>query len=117
MPYGGAYTARSPGELRTFSFDLAGDLDRGDTIASVTTTLVAHPAASGDPDAGALLVGWPQRLLGPRGDLTVVAQQIGANPSKPAGFVPSITYAWTISVVAESGDTLVWTVMIPVAAA
>jgi hypothetical protein len=55
MPFGGVYTARSQGELRTFTFDFFGDLSPGDSLVSATSTLMC----ADDPAANALLVGSP----------------------------------------------------------
>ncbi len=104
MPIGGQFSARSPSEVRTFSFDLVNDLNAGDSIVSATTTLTSLH----DPNAAALLVGAPQILIGEGGAATVVSQRIG-------GFLPAVTYAWTITATAAGGDTpIIWTVYIPV---
>ncbi len=116
MPYGGDFSARSPGELRTFSFDFAADLASGDYLTGATATLTVYQGA--DPNANALLVGSPTILASPSsGAMTVVAQQIGANSANLAGFLANVIYAWAISATSHLGDgPIVWTQRIPVAA-
>ena len=109
MPIAGQFTQRSPGEMRTFSVDFAGDLATGDTILSATTALVS----STDPNASTLLIGTPQILTGSGGLSTVVSQQIGKNASNTAGFLSGATYAWQIAATSADGDTpIIWTAYI-----
>lgn len=120
MPYVGDFTPRNPGELRTFSYDALGkngapgDLAPGDFLVSVTTTLTAFPAGT-DPAAATLLADAPQILTGAAGVASVVAQQIGTNPSNVAGFQTTVTYyIWKISAVTNAGDKPIWDVHLPV---
>jgi len=187
MPFGGAYSIRSPGEVRTFSFDFIDDLAIGDSILadpfSVSTSLVCDA----DSNASTLLIGSPaildglgaytstyigyisgsilfvtsnptnpltsnasvigpgiiggtyivNQLNGATGGIgnyavsigqpissttlvsmwatnTVVAQRIGTNKNNPIGFLPNVTYEWTITVQTVLGDILEWTAHIPV---
>jgi hypothetical protein len=112
MPFGGDFTPRSPGELRTFSFDFAKDLATGDAIASATTTLSAYSGT--DANAATLLNGSPQLLAGKGGAVTVVAQQIGTNAGNTNGFLPSVNYRWTINATSVNGEKLVWFIHIPI---
>ena len=114
MPYGGEFSARSPGEARVFSFDFNFDLASGDYIASVTSSVVSVYSGT-DPNAAALAVGSPSILTSPVGGLqTVVAQLIGVNANNLAGFLADVTYTWTIKVLTHNGETPVWNVRIPV---
>lgn len=111
MPFGGEFSARSPGEARVFSFDFFNDLAAGDTIASAATALTVYQGS--DPNAATLLVGSPTILAG-FGPASVVSQQIGSNPSNPSGFVADTVYLWTITATSANGETLVWYEWIPV---
>jgi hypothetical protein len=127
MPFGGTYKPpRSPGETITVSVDIAGDLDPDDYILSAATTLT--PALGGsDGNAAALLIGVPAVLAtvnnqaritagasNPNLLNTVVAQQVGANPANPGGFLPGLTYAWRVTAFLASGNAPTWTEYIPV---
>jgi hypothetical protein len=111
MPFGGEFSARSPGEARVFTFDFFNDLSTGDTIASATTTLTTYQGY--DQNSETLLIGSPQILSG-MGPNSAVGQQIGSNANNPAGFVPYVVYLWTITALTANGDTLVWYEWIPV---
>lgn len=114
MPYAGDFTPRNPGELRTFSFDFIKDLAPGDFLVSATTTLTAFPVGS-DPNSATLLADAAQVLTGVAGVISVVAQQIGTNPSNVAGFQTTVTYyIWKISAVTNAGDKPIWDVHLPV---
>lgn len=128
MPYGGDFSARSPGEMRTFSFDAANDLSALDYIVGVSATLTVF--AGVDANASALLIGAPS--IGPTKNRqrvaavlkgaaaatlnTIVSQQIGANALAPAGFMAEVVYSWTITATTALGDgPVIWTMRIPVA--
>ena len=111
MPFGGQYSARSPGEARVFSFDFFNDLAAGDSIASAATTLTVYQGA--DPNAATLLIGSPTILNG-LGTNTVVAQKIGTNVNNATGFLPGVVYRWTITAQTALGETAVWDEWIPV---
>ena len=126
MPWGGEFSMRSPGEgPLTFSVDLAGDLSTasGEYLTSATTALTVYRGT--DATASALLIGSAQIVaslqpaiiaLGAPAWLTVVAQQIGANVAKPAGFLASTVYQWSVTATTNLGNTLIWTQSIPVGA-
>ena len=111
MPFGGEYSARTPGEARVFSFDFFNDLSAGDVIVSAETTLAVRKGA--DPNASTLLIGSPTILAG-LGPASVVAQMIGSNPANPAGFVADTVYLWTINAQTRNGETLMWDEWIPI---
>jgi|SRR6185437_6520714 len=113
MPFGGQYSARSPGEARVFSFDFFNDLAPGDSIdpKNTTTTLTVYQGA--DPNAATLLIGSPTILSG-LGTNTVVAQKIGTNVNNATGFLPGVVYRWTITAQTALGETAVWDEWIPV---
>ena len=108
MPYGGNYSARSPGEgPLSFSFNFAGDLAAAETSDSTAATLTVESGA--DANAAALLIDQPY-VVGP----TTVAQDIGANDFNRAGFLAGVTYAWSITATTSAGNVLRWTQLIPV---
>src|SRR6185312_9915380 len=111
MPFGGEFSARTPGEAVVFSFDFFNDLATGDSIASATTTLALYQGA--DPNAATLLIDSPTILSG-LGTNTVVAQKIGTNSNNTTGFLPGVVYLWTITATTVNGDVLVWYEWIPV---
>jgi hypothetical protein len=124
MPYGGDYSARSPGEgPLTFSFDFAGDLAiaSGEYLSSASATLTVYSGA--DANVATLLVGAPSIVaslqpavvaLGSPGWRTVVAQQIGANPTNVTGFLASTVYQWSVTTTTSLGNTLIWKQRIPI---
>ena len=108
MPYGGNYSARSPGEgPLSFSFNFAGDLATSETIVSATAALTVESGV--DANAATLLIDQPY-VVGP----TTVAQDIGANYLNKAGFLAGVTYAWSITATTSAGNVLRWTQLIPV---
>ncbi len=108
MPYGGNFSARSPGEGPvSFSFNFAGDLATSETISSATATLTVESGT--DANAAALLIDTPY-IIGP----TTVSQDIGANPANTTGFLAGVTYAWSVTATTSAGNVLRWTMFIPV---
>lgn len=107
MPFAGTFVpAASPGETQPYSLDFGTQLEPGDSIQSVISTLSVH--CGSDPNAAACLVSAPS-VSG-----TVVTQMIGG--ALPGGLQPDVDYIWAVTIVTAFARTRVNYAYLPCAA-